>query len=238
MVTYVTTLPRVPARTPTVHGSPYAGRPWVRQQAKTRDAQQDTPWVDCLCETRTVRTVILISYMAAEQRDDLAASRTLSDYNLQKEILPVVNTIEAESSRRPTHQAAPPNQKSEKIKKKHEKMKKKKTLQKGLVPKTEFDLHGIVRFGPFFPDNFLFLFVLFFFTSFLFMFFFVFWKFFTFGQVKGNARCGRSRHRPIKVFEFVKLIFRPWRSQNNHKLYLFLVNCSYCLPLLARGNHN
>ena len=40
---------------------------------------------------------------------------------------------------------------------------------------------------------------------------------FTFGQVKGNARDGRSRHppsnRPTKVLECVKLILRPWRSQ-------------------------
>ena len=29
-------------------------------------------------------------------------------------------------------------------------------------------------------------------------------RFFTFGKVEGDARCGRSRHRPAKVFELVK----------------------------------
>ena len=34
--------PRVPARTPTVHGSPNAGRPWVaRQQVTTRHDQDE-----------------------------------------------------------------------------------------------------------------------------------------------------------------------------------------------------
>ena len=41
---------------------------------------------------------------------------------------------------------------------------------------------------------------------------FCFYRFFTFGQVKGNARYGRSRHQP-KILQFVKLILRPERSQ-------------------------
>ena len=42
----------------------------------------------------------------------------------------------------------------------------------------------------------------------LFCFFFVFLnKFFAFGQVRGNARRGRSRHRPTEVWAFVMLIF-------------------------------
>ena len=77
----------------------------------------------------------------------------------------------------------------------------------------------IVSYSRFFFDLFLmffcflvFFFVLFFvllfdFSIFLILFycfFFVFSRFFAFGQVKGNARDGRSRHRPTKVFEFVK----------------------------------
>ena len=39
--------------------------------------------------------------------------------------------------------------------------------------------------------------------------------FFTFGQVKGNAHYGRSRHRPTKVFEFEKLILRSLKVAIN-----------------------
>ena len=38
---------------------------------------------------------------------------------------------------------------------------------------------------------------------------FHFLRFFTFGQVKGNARYGRLRHPPTKVFKFVKLTLGP-----------------------------
>ena len=48
-----------------------------------------------------------------------------------------------------------------------------------------------------------------FFLSFPFIFCVCFSRFFTFGQVKNNARYGRSRHVPTKVVEFVKLILRP-----------------------------
>ena len=75
----------------------------------------------------------------------------------------------------------------------------------------------------FFFSFFIFLFFVFFFKKkktcvsfylFLVFFFFacvcfIFERFFTFGQVKGNARDGRSRHQPTNVFEFVKLILRP-----------------------------
>ena len=37
--------------------------------------------------------------------------------------------------------------------------------------------------------------------------------FFPFSQVKGSARLGRSRLPPTWVFEVLKSIFRPWRSQ-------------------------
>ena len=51
-----------------------------------------------------------------------------------------------------------------------------------------------------------------FFSLFLLAFLFIF-EFFTVGQVKGNARDGRSRYQPTKVFEFVKLILRPQKSK-------------------------
>ena len=55
----------------------------------------------------------------------------------------------------------------------------------------------------------LFSYILMFFDFFIFFEFF----FFSFGQVKGNAEDGRSRHRPTKVFEFAKIVLRPKRSQ-------------------------
>ena len=68
------------------------------------------------------------------------------------------------------------------------------------------------------------------FFAFLFMFYFLvcfvllalllilfFEKFLVFGQVEGSARNGRSRNQPTKVFEFVKLILRPQRSQQKMK---------------------
>ena len=76
--------------------------------------------------------------------------------------------------------------------------------KKTTVIKTSKTLEGrsaTFRVQVFFP--FLFLIFLFFFERFL-----------TFGQVTGNARDGRSRHRPTKVFEFAKLILRPRRSQS------------------------
>ena len=41
----------------------------------------------------------LVTNMVAEQRDDCMANKTLSDYNLQKEISNVVNTVEVEKPR-------------------------------------------------------------------------------------------------------------------------------------------
>ena len=37
---------------------------------------------------------------------------------------------------------------------------------------------------------------------------------------KRDERHGRSRHRPTKVFEFVKLISRPWKSQQRKEMLL------------------
>ena len=47
-------------------------------------------------------------------------------------------------------------------------------------------------------------------------------RFFTFGQVKGNARYGRSRHRPTKVFEFCKA---------NHAILKVAINLRFRSPL-------
>ena len=61
------------------------------------------------------------------------------------------------------------------------------------------------------------MFSLFFFFSFFLEFSLKNKKVFTFGQVKGNARDGRSRHRPTKASEFVKLISTGCSSTAQNK---------------------
>ena len=95
----------------------------------------------------------------------------------------------------------------------------------------------------FFFFDFLFCFFFFFFVAFL-IFCFVFFSFFLFffkekenkaknarkkGKMKRNAskrddRHGRSRHRQTKVFEIVKLILRPSRSQQFRGGHFYVVS--------------
>ena len=84
-----------------------------------------------------------------------------------------------------------------------------------------FDFFYVFHFFLLFFSLFLFLFLLaFLFILFFLVFFacvsfkfFVFVRFYTFGQVKGDARDGRVA-TPAKVFEFVKSLLRPKRSQS------------------------
>ena len=92
------------------------------------------------------------------------------------------------------------------VKKKRKNQKVKKFLKHNETGQSTSKTPDAFRVQCFFSPFFHFVFDIFPFFAFLFIFVF-FFKFFTFGQVKGNARDGWSRHRPTKVFEFVKLIW-------------------------------
>ena len=67
--------------------------------------------------------------------------------------------------------------------------------------------------------------------------FFVFEKFFAFGQAKGNARHGGSRHRPTKVFEFVKFNLATLKVCNKDKTWEQRGRVTWVAGRDARANY-